>query len=76
MLEVLAASIAALGPESTLSRGYAIVYNAGGKVVTDSGQVAIGEPVDIRLRRGGVGAVVREKRNLNEQSEFEKNDRA
>ena len=75
MLEVLAASIAALGPESTLSRGYAIVYNAGGKVVTDSGQVAIGEPVDIRLRRGGVGAVVREKRKPDEQSEFEKNDR-
>ena len=43
---------------ATLDRGYAIVTDAGGKVITDSGTVARGSAIDVRLARGGLAATV------------------
>jgi len=61
-LDVVAARLAALSPRSTLARGYAIVYDGGGRVVTDSGSVRIGESISVELRRGGLAAEVRSKK--------------
>ena len=47
-----------LSPLATLERGYAIVTDAGGKVLTDSGAVARGAAIDVRLARGGLAATV------------------
>jgi len=56
--DVAAARLDALGPGATLGRGYAIVFDAAGKTLTDSAQTAVGETLDITLRRGGVRAAV------------------
>lgn len=50
----------ALNPEGTLQRGYALCTRADdGALVTDSGQVAIGEQIAVRLARGRlVGEVI------------------
>jgi len=61
-LDVVAARLSALGPRETLARGYAIVYDAGGRVVTDPAAVAIGETIDVELPRGGLLADVRKKK--------------
>ncbi|RTL50607.1 MAG: exodeoxyribonuclease VII large subunit [Rhodocyclaceae bacterium] len=47
-LERLAASLAALNPEATLARGYSIVRDEAGKVVSSAGQLAPG--VGVRLQ--------------------------
>ena len=57
-LDVADARLAALGPAGTLRRGYAIVYDARGAVLTDSARTKTGEAIDIELRRGRVGATV------------------
>jgi exodeoxyribonuclease VII large subunit len=51
-------------PFRILERGYAIAYDASGKVLRSADQVAIGEDVSVRLARGEVGATVRNKKNL------------
>lgn len=66
--DVLAARVAALSPHNTLARGYAIVYDAGGCVITDSAAVKVGTSIDIQLRRGRLGATVRDKRRNDEQA--------
>ncbi len=45
--------INALSPESTLARGYAIAMTAEGKVVNHAGDLAVGQPLNLRLGRGG-----------------------
>jgi exodeoxyribonuclease VII large subunit len=47
-----------LSPLATLQRGYAIVMDDGGKVLTDSGMTARGAELDVRLARGGLTATV------------------
>jgi exodeoxyribonuclease VII large subunit len=47
-----------LSPLATLERGYAIVTDGDGKVLTDSGNVAKGSAIDVRLARGGLSATV------------------
>ncbi len=55
----LAAKLAALNPEATLKRGYAIVRAArNGSVLTALGQAADGDLLDIRLAGGVMAAVV------------------
>ncbi len=49
----------ALSPDATLGRGYAVV-ESGGRVLTDATDVAVGDDVEIQLRRGRLGASVRE----------------
>jgi exodeoxyribonuclease VII large subunit len=57
-LEVAGARLAALGPSNTLRRGYAIVHDRRGAILTDSAQTRAGESLDIELRRGRVAASV------------------
>ena len=52
--------LASLGPENTLSRGYAIVQDGQGNVLRSASQTAQGEQVNIRLASGRVFATVDE----------------
>ncbi|MEJ7741447.1 MAG: exodeoxyribonuclease VII large subunit [Nocardioidaceae bacterium] len=53
------ARVQALSPLATLERGYAVVQSADGtEVLTDAGQVEIGDRVTARLARGRLVAVV------------------
>ncbi len=52
-LEARRLQLAALNPETTLARGYALCYDpATGALVTSAQAVAPGQVVDVRLRRG------------------------
>ncbi len=54
-LRGLTAQLAALSPQATLARGYAVVRRAaGGQVLTSPGQAAAGERLLITLRYGGL----------------------
>ena len=48
-------------PLQLLERGYAIAYDANGKVLRSTEQVAIGDDVSVRLARGIIDASVRKK---------------
>lgn len=60
-LGAAAGRLAALSPEATLSRGYAIVRTAG-LVLRDAAAVAPGDPLDVSLAAGGLGVRVEEVR--------------
>ncbi|HBX42880.1 MAG TPA: hypothetical protein DEH27_03320 [Deltaproteobacteria bacterium] len=58
-LEVLQGKLAALGPESVLTRGYAIATHRGtGRAVRSASEVVGGDAVDVRVADGAFGAVV------------------
>jgi exodeoxyribonuclease VII large subunit len=57
-LKLASRGLQSLSPLATLERGYAIVTDAGGKVLTDSGAVERGTTIDVRLARGGLAATV------------------
>jgi exodeoxyribonuclease VII large subunit len=48
-------------PLALLERGYAIAYDASGKVLRSADEVAIGEDIGVRLARGSLDATVRRK---------------
>lgn len=50
-------------PFQLLERGYAIAYDASGKVLRSPDQVATGDDISVRLARGSVDATVRRKSN-------------
>ena len=50
----------AVSPLATLDRGYAIVTDQGSRVVTDTASLVAGSPIEARLARGSVRAVVTE----------------
>src|SRR5580700_4301032 len=50
-------------PFRILERGYAIAYDASGKVLRSADQVALGEDISLRLARGELDATVRRKSN-------------
>jgi exodeoxyribonuclease VII large subunit len=50
-------------PSKLLERGYAIAYDASGKVLRSPDQVALGHDISVRLAQGELGATVRRKRN-------------
>lgn len=54
----LAQMLDSLSPLATLQRGYAIVTDAGGKVISDSSEVAVGAQVRARLARGSLDLTV------------------
>jgi exodeoxyribonuclease VII large subunit len=58
-LERLAGSLEALSPVSILERGYALVFDASGKLVKDSAAVKPGDEISARLAKGEIQAVVR-----------------
>jgi exodeoxyribonuclease VII large subunit len=50
-----------LSPLKILDRGYALVYDAKGKLIKDEAQVDPGDNISARLARGTIAAVVRRK---------------
>ena len=54
----LAAAIAHLDPEATLARGFAIVRDASGQLVTDGSTLQAGQIINLRLARGEARASV------------------
>ena len=49
-------------PIRLLERGYAIVYDASGKVLRSADQVSVGDDIAVRLAKGEVDATVRRKK--------------
>ena len=49
-------------PLNLLQRGYAIAYDAAGRVLRSSEQVEVGDLMAVRLARGRIGATVKEKK--------------
>ncbi len=58
-----ARTLDAISPLATLHRGYAIVTDAQGVVITDARRIAVGARIDARLSRGRIAARV-EAQNL------------
>lgn len=52
----IAAALAHLNPEATLARGFSIVRDAGGKLVTDASSLHPGQTVSLYLARGSAEA--------------------
>jgi exodeoxyribonuclease VII large subunit len=57
-LGTLEARLQALDPQAVLARGYALVTDARGGVVTDAARLAVGERLGLRFSRGGARARV------------------
>lgn len=57
-LEKRLSSLEALSPLRTLRRGYAIVQDGHGTVVTDAADLSEGQALTLRLRSGGAGVTV------------------
>jgi len=51
-LSALAAALAQLSPQATLERGYSVVRNSQGQVVSNSSQLASGEVVELHFAKG------------------------
>jgi exodeoxyribonuclease VII large subunit len=49
-------------PLTILGRGYSITRNAEGSILRDAGEARLGEAIAVRLARGELGALVREKK--------------
>ena len=64
-LEAATLQLSERSPFQLLERGYAIVYDASGKVVRSPDQVAVGEEISMRLARGQIEASVLRKRKSN-----------
>ena len=57
-LDNIAAALAHLNPEATLARGFSIVRDANGHLVTDAARLQTGQTVSIYLARGGAEASI------------------
>jgi exodeoxyribonuclease VII large subunit len=57
-MEALAAKLEQLNPAAILERGYAIAFDAGGKVLRDAAAIAPGDEISVRLAKGTLGARV------------------
>jgi len=62
-LEQLTGQLEALSPLAILDRGYALVFDASGKLLKDAAQVSPGDEIAARLARGTLSATVK-KSNL------------
>lgn len=60
-LERLTSQMEALSPVAILERGYALVFDASGKLVKDAERVNVGEDITARVARGEIGATVKRK---------------
>ncbi len=63
-LEQHAAKLQALGPLTTLGRGYAILQNKNGEIIKHSQQIKAGESFTARLHKGSLEAVVKKVGSL------------
>jgi exodeoxyribonuclease VII large subunit len=68
-LAQLAGVLDSLSPLATLNRGYAIVIDDEGRVVSDAGTVEPGQRLEARLARGRIGVEVRETTPADEPAE-------
>jgi exodeoxyribonuclease VII large subunit len=50
-----------LSPLKILDRGYAVVFDPSGKLLTDVSQVSVGDTLNVRLARGSLDAEVVKK---------------
>lgn len=57
-LDNIDAALAHLNPEATLARGFSIVRDAGGKLITDAANLHKGQTVSLYLARGGAEASI------------------
>ena len=60
-LQAIAATLQAVSPLSVLSRGYAIAFSRtkrGRKPILDAKQVAVGDPVEVQLKKGALQCTV------------------
>jgi exodeoxyribonuclease VII large subunit len=62
-LEAAAVKLDERSPFQLLERGYAIAYDAAGKVLRSPDQVEVGSDISVRLARGLLDATVRTKKN-------------
>ena len=62
-LEAAALQLEERSPFQLLQRGYAIAYDASGKVLRSPDQVALGDDISLRLAQGALDATVRRKRS-------------
>jgi exodeoxyribonuclease VII large subunit len=60
-LDRVALQLAERSPLRVLERGYAIATNAAGQVLRDATQVAVGDTVNVHLRRGKLITEVKDK---------------
>jgi exodeoxyribonuclease VII large subunit len=60
-LKALTGQLSQLGPLSVLERGYAIVFDADGKIVKSAAAVQVGDAIEVQLARGRLGAEVKRK---------------
>ncbi len=60
-LEQLSGQIEALSPLAILDRGYALVFDASGKLLKDAAKVNVRDEVSARLARGTIIATVRKR---------------
>ena len=51
-------SLEQLNPQNVLARGYSLVYDANGELVSNSHQLKLNEPVKITLHQGGAHATI------------------
>lgn len=58
-LRIVAAALARLNPEATLARGFSIVRDASGHLVTNADSLQVGQTVSIRLAHGAAEASIR-----------------
>jgi exodeoxyribonuclease VII large subunit len=58
-LERLTSQMEALSPVAILERGYALVFDASGKLVKDAARVKVGEEIRARVARGEIEATVK-----------------
>jgi exodeoxyribonuclease VII large subunit len=61
--ERLETALQSLSPLAILDRGYALVFDANGKLLKDAGAVEIGDEISARLARGEIGAAVTKKKD-------------
>jgi exodeoxyribonuclease VII large subunit len=61
-LERLAGSLRALSPLAILERGYALVFDSSGKLIKEADVVKGGDDISVRVAKGEIRAVVKEKR--------------
>jgi len=61
-LDQLSGEIEALSPVAILERGYALVFDASGKLVKDASQVKLGDEISARVAKGTIESVVKNTR--------------
>jgi len=67
-LGLFEARLATLGPRQTLQRGYAIVYDKRGAVLSEAAKADRGDAIEVELRSGWLSAAVTAKRDENEKN--------